>query len=50
MHRFTGRLKFFDESKNYGFIVMDLDCSDIFVYSDDLGKTGLPREYLRTAK
>lgn len=29
---------------------MDIDCSDIFVYSDDLAKTGLPREYLRTAK
>jgi hypothetical protein len=48
--RFTGRLKFFDESKNYGFIVMDVDGTDIFVYSDDLVKTGLPREYLRTAK
>jgi hypothetical protein len=29
--RFSGKLKFFDEQKNYGFIVMDLDKSDIFV-------------------
>jgi hypothetical protein len=29
--RFSGKLKFFDEQKNYGFIVMDMDKSDIFV-------------------
>lgn len=29
---------------------MDHDNSDIFVYADDLAKTGLPREYLRSAK
>ncbi len=34
--RFTGRLKFFDEGKNYGFLVMDSDGSDIFVHFDDL--------------
>lgn len=50
MKRFSGRLKFFDEAKNYGFIVMDVDGSDIFVYADDLQKTGLPKEFLRTAK
>lgn len=34
--RFTGRLKFFDEGKNYGFIVCDHDNTDIFVHADDL--------------
>ena len=28
---FTGKLKFFDEAKNYGFLVMDEDQTDIFV-------------------
>ncbi|CAD8091409.1 unnamed protein product [Paramecium primaurelia] len=49
-NRSTGYLKFFDENKNYGFIVMDQDGSDIFVYADDLAKTGISRDYLRTAK
>ncbi|CAK70536.1 unnamed protein product (macronuclear) [Paramecium tetraurelia] len=49
-NRSTGYLKFFDENKNYGFIVMDSDGSDIFVYADDLVKTGIAKEYLRTAK
>lgn len=50
MNKFCGRLKFFDESKNYGFLVMDTDGSDIFVYANDLVKTGLPKDFLRTAK
>lgn len=29
---FFGKLKFFDEAKNYGFLIMDDDKSDIFVY------------------
>ncbi|CAD8066360.1 unnamed protein product [Paramecium primaurelia] len=49
-NRSAGFLKFFDENKNYGFIVMDSDGSDIFVYADDLAKTGISKEYLRTAK
>jgi len=49
-NRSSGYLKFFDENKNYGFLVMDSDGSDIFVYSDDLIKTGIDKEYLRTAK
>ena len=48
--RYTGRLKFFDEAKNYGFIVMDEDGSDIFVHYDDLIKANLPKEHLKTAK
>ena len=39
--RYTGRLKFFDEGKNYGFIIMDADDSDIFVHCDDLQKAGI---------
>ncbi|CAD8200980.1 unnamed protein product [Paramecium octaurelia] len=47
---YTGRLKFFDEQKNYGFIVMDDDKSDIFVHLDDLQKAGVTKEVLKTAK
>ena len=48
--RKTGRLKFFDEAKNYGFIIMDEDGSDIFVHFDDLAKAGVAKDLLRTAK
>ncbi|CAD8147115.1 unnamed protein product [Paramecium octaurelia] len=47
---YTGRLKFFDEQKNYGFIVMDEDKSDIFVHLDDLQKAGVTKEILKTSK
>lgn len=48
--RYTGYLKFFDENKDYGFIVTDEDGSDIFVHWDDLMKANISKEYLRTAK
>lgn len=48
--RYTGHLKFFDETKNYGFIVMDEDGSDLFVHFDDLMKANLSKDMLRTAK
>ena len=48
--RFTGRLKFFDENKNYGFIVRDDDNSDIFVHFDDLVKARISKDLLRAAK
>ena len=48
--RHTGRLKFFDDVKNYGFIILDSDGSDILVHYDDLSKANLPKEFLRTAK
>lgn len=48
--RKTGRLKFFDENKNYGFIVTDEDGSDLFVHYDDLVKAGMTKEFMRTAK
>jgi len=48
--RHTGRLKFFDENKNYGFIIMDEDGSDIFVHYDDLQKAGISKEFLKAAR
>lgn len=45
--RMTGKLKFFDDEKNYGFIVKDRDGKDIFVHFGDLNKTGLTREDLQ---
>ena len=48
--RYTGRLKFFDDAKNYGFIIMDSDESDIFVHYDDLQKAGITKEVIKTVK
>jgi hypothetical protein len=48
--RYTGRLKFFDEAKNFGFIIIDEDGSEIFVHYDDLVQANLSKELLRTAK
>ena len=48
--RYTGRLKFFDEAKNYGFVIMDEDGSDIFVHFDDLSKANIGKEMLRNSK
>ena len=45
-----GKLKFFDEVKNYGFIISDEDGKDIFVHYDDLCKASVTKEFLRTAK
>ena len=46
----TGRLKFFDEVQNYGFLVVDGDDSDLFVHYDDLKETKISRDILRQAK
>eukprot|EP01017_Pseudomicrothorax_dubius_P029060 TRINITY_DN3501_c0_g1_i7.p1 TRINITY_DN3501_c0_g1~~TRINITY_DN3501_c0_g1_i7.p1 ORF type:complete len:198 (+),score=56.46 TRINITY_DN3501_c0_g1_i7:467-1060(+) len=48
--RYSGKLKFFDEGKNYGFIIMDQDGSDIFVHFDDLSKASVTKEMLRKTK
>jgi hypothetical protein len=48
--RYTGRLKFFDEEKNYGFLVLDIDGSDIFVHYDDLQQSGITKEFLSNTK
>lgn len=48
--RYNGRLKFFDEVKGYGFIVMDDDNSDIFCHQDDFFKAGIDLKILHSAK
>lgn len=48
--RFTGRLKFYDETKNFGFIIMDKDGSDIFAHFDDFLKANIPKEVLRASR
>jgi len=45
----TGKLKFFEEKKNYGFIIMDDDGTDVFVHFEELNKAGLSKESLRDA-
>jgi hypothetical protein len=46
----TGKLKFFDESQNYGFFVVDCNGSDLFVHYDELLRAGLTKELIRVAK
>lgn len=46
----TGRLKFFDEVQNYGFLIVDGDESDLFVHYDDLKEAKISRDILRQAK
>lgn len=41
--RYSGRLKFFDQNGNYGFIVVDGFGCDLFVHYDDLQKTGIAK-------
>jgi len=48
--RFTGKLKFFDEAKGYGFIVKDDDEKDIFCHYDDFCKAGININMLRSVK
>jgi hypothetical protein len=48
--RFSGRLKFFDEFQGYGFFIMDVDSSDLFVHYEDLKKAGLTKEFLKVIK
>jgi len=48
--RFTGKLKFFDEVKCYGFIVKDDDEKDIFCHYDDFCKAGIDINMLRSVK
>lgn len=48
--RLSGRLKFFDEGKKYGFFVLDEDEQDLFVHYDDLKKVNISREVLASSK
>ncbi len=45
-----GKIKFFDESQNYGFFVLESDGTDLFVHYDDFLKAGVNKEMIRTAK
>jgi len=46
----TGRLKFFDETQQYGFFILDHDGTDLFVHYDDLMKSGISISTLQQAK
>jgi hypothetical protein len=48
--KMTGRLKFFDEAKNYGFFVIDQTQQDMFVHYDDLKKTMICKDLLSSSK
>ena len=37
--RYLGTVKFFDDNKGYGFIIMDIDNTEIFVHYDDFDKS-----------
>ena len=50
VERFTGRLKFFDPNRNYGFLIMDLDGSDIFVHYDDFSLAGIQKNLLKKVR
>lgn len=46
--RYTGTVKFFDDHKCYGFMIMDMDNSEIFFHMDDIISPGLTKEYIMT--
>lgn len=46
----TGELKFFDETQNYGFFMLDSTGEDLFVHFDDFAKSGITKECIRAAK
>jgi 'Cold-shock' DNA-binding domain len=48
--RLTGRLKFYDDHKSYGFITIDSTGKDIFAHLGDMEKAGLKREDLIDSK
>ena len=47
--RQSGYMKFFDEEKGFGFIVMDSDGSDIFCHLDDVKKAEFSLETIQEA-
>ena len=51
IERFTGIMKHFDEIKNYGFILMDINLTEIFYHYEDVVKTlGVTKEFLTTCR
>lgn len=48
---FTGIMKHFDEIKNYGFILMDRDHTEIFFHNEDVIKyKGISKDFLKTCR
>lgn len=47
---YTGTVKFFDEHKCYGFMIMDIDNSEIFFHMDDIITPNVTKEYIMTYK
>eukprot|EP00339_Tiarina_fusa_P020862 CAMPEP_0117028808 /NCGR_PEP_ID=MMETSP0472-20121206/20917_1 /TAXON_ID=693140 ORGANISM="Tiarina fusus, Strain LIS" /NCGR_SAMPLE_ID=MMETSP0472 /ASSEMBLY_ACC=CAM_ASM_000603 /LENGTH=39 /DNA_ID= /DNA_START= /DNA_END= /DNA_ORIENTATION= len=39
-------MKFYDENKDYGFIILDEDGTDVFVHFDDLNNAKITKEML----
>lgn len=50
--RFMGTLKFFDENKSFGFIIMDINNSEIFFHFDDFQQEEIfiTKEFLMSYK
>eukprot|EP00826_Nyctotherus_ovalis_P066823 TRINITY_DN991_c0_g1_i11.p1 TRINITY_DN991_c0_g1~~TRINITY_DN991_c0_g1_i11.p1 ORF type:complete len:223 (+),score=42.59 TRINITY_DN991_c0_g1_i11:543-1211(+) len=46
----TGHIKFFDGMQSYGFFVVDVDGSDLFVHFDEFLKVGMTLEHIQIAK
>ena len=48
---YTGILKHFDDNRNYGFILMDIDHSEIFFHFEDVVKSkGVTKEFLKSCR
>lgn len=45
-----GKLKFYNEDKDYGFLVPDAGGPDLFVHSEDLSKAQISRDILAKSK
>lgn len=48
--RYLGRLKFIDEKNKFGFIVKEIDNSDIFFHLSDMEASGIPIKLLQENK
>ncbi|CAD8082665.1 unnamed protein product [Paramecium primaurelia] len=50
LQRQKGRMKFYDDTKKYGFLVLDEDGTDVFVHYDDLQAAGITLEKMKLYK
>ncbi|CAD8094918.1 unnamed protein product [Paramecium sonneborni] len=50
LQRQKGRMKFYDDSKKYGFLVLDEDGTDVFVHYDNLQAAGITIEKMKQFK